>query len=301
MVGARGGAVDGVPHGGDVVAGLHLVGEGQQPVELGRHHMGVRAPVYVDDPQHLLGRPLVHQHQPVADVQGRARELEDRGVVERRADEVHVAVERPDAEDGEEAAEIRLLGELAGQRAPDTAGAAGGARGVVHDPAEGTVGGHGTGLSVEEFGVRAETLDGADRVPLRRSELRLVGGVPGGVGEAFVGDQDLGPGVGDDPGDLGSDEVVVDGDEVEARLRGCEVGDEELDAVGQDDGEGVAAFEAGGAQSVDEAVGRLVQPPGGPLLAGGGDQDDALGVGAAWAQKPLGDVVMPLLPCPRCG
>ncbi len=83
MVGAGRGAVDGVPHRGHVVAGPHVLGKGQQPVELGGDHMGVGAAVGVDETEHLLRCPLVHEDQPVADVQGRARELEDGGVVQR--------------------------------------------------------------------------------------------------------------------------------------------------------------------------------------------------------------------------
>ncbi len=151
-------------------------------------------------------------------MQGGARELQHGGVVERRADQMDVAVERLDAEDAEEAAEVALLGKLAGQRPADAARAAGGAGGVVHDPAQRAPfrGRHRPVL--QQFGVRAEAVDRTDSVTVARGQFRLVRGGGGGFGEAFVGDEHLGAGVGDDPGDLRADEVVVDGDEVEPGL-----------------------------------------------------------------------------------
>ena len=124
---------------------------------------------------------------------------------------------------------------------------------------------------------------------MARGQLGLVGGGRGRVGEPFVRDEHLGAGVGDDPGDLGADEVVVDGDEVETGLGGGEVGGEELDAVGQDDGEGVAAFAGPAARS--PWTSRLdvgVQPSGGPLLAVGRDQDRAAGVGGGLGPEAVG-------------
>jgi hypothetical protein len=190
-----------------------------------------------------------------------------------------VVVEGPDAEDAEEAAEIRLLGKLAGQWAADAAWPAGGARGVVHDPAERAVGGYGAGLSVEELGVRAETGDRADRVTVSDGQLRLVRGGGRGRREPLVGDEHPGARVGDDPGDLGADEVVVDRDEVQTGLGGGEVRGEELDPVGQHDGEGVALLQSCRAQPVNELVDGGVQASGGPCLAVRRDQDRTIRVG----------------------
>ena len=61
-----------------------------------------------------------------------------------------------------------------------------------------------------------------------------------GLGEALVADEDLGLGVRQDVGDLGRHQVVVDGHDVPAGLQGGEVDLEDLDAVGQHEGDGVA-------------------------------------------------------------
>ncbi|GAA3075691.1 hypothetical protein GCM10020000_71190 [Streptomyces olivoverticillatus] len=122
-------------------------------------------------------------------------------------------------------------------------------------------------MSAEQRGVGAEARDGADGVAALVRQPGLVGGCDGRVGPAFVRDEHLGAGVGDDPGDLGCDEVVVDGDEVEPGLGGGEMGGEELGAVGQHHREGVARAQPRGAQSVDEPVGRGVQPAGAPAPA----------------------------------
>lgn len=257
-------------------------------MELGGHHMGVGAAVRLDQGQHVLRRPLVHQDEAVADVQRGAGELQDGGVVERGADQMDVVVERCDAEDGEESAEVGGLGLGAGQRAADAARASGGARGVVHDPAQRAVAGRGLRLPVEELGVGPEAAGRTDGVAVGRGQLRLVRRLPGRLGEPLVGDQHLRAGVGDDPGDLRSDQVVVDGDEVETGLGRGEVGGEELDAVGEDHGEGVAAPQSCRTQPVDELVARGVQPSGGPLLAVGGDQDRTVRVGGGLRPEAVG-------------
>ena len=77
-----------------VVAGAGGVGQCQQPMELGRHHVRVGDAVALDEPQALLRVPLVHQHHGVAQLHGGSREAHDGRVVERRAAEVHVVVPR---------------------------------------------------------------------------------------------------------------------------------------------------------------------------------------------------------------
>ncbi len=278
VVGAGCGAVKGVPHRAHVVPRAGLLGQCEQPVELGGHHMRVGAAVSVDQGQHALRRPLVHQDEAVAEVQRGTGELQHGRVVERRADQMDIAVERLDTEDAEESAEVGVLGCGTGQRAANTARAPRGARGVVHDPAQGPVGGRGPGLSVEELGVRPEAVDVTDGVAPRPRQLRLVRGVPGRLREPLVRDQHLRPGVGDDPGDLRADQMVVDGDEIETGLGRGEIRGEELDAVGEDHGERVAALQARRAQPVDQPVARGVQPARGPLLAVRGDQDRAVRV-----------------------
>ena len=79
------------------------------------------------------------------------------------------------------------------------------------------------------------------------------------LGEALVADEDLGSGVLHDVGDLGRHQVVVDGDDVPARLHGGEVDLEHLGAVGQHEGDGVARAEPELAQGVHDLVGPAEQ------------------------------------------
>ena len=111
---AGGGGVDHVAQRRQVVLGPHVLGQGQQAVELGRHHVGGGHPVALDEPQHLFGRPLVHEHHGVAHVERRAPEAQHGGVVERRADDVDVVVMGLDAEEEQDAGQAE--GGLVGSR-----------------------------------------------------------------------------------------------------------------------------------------------------------------------------------------
>lgn len=82
--------------------------------------------------------------------------------------------------------------------------------------------------------------------------------------------------------------MVVDGYEVEAGLGGGEVGGEELDAVGEDDGECVALPEPGRTQPVDQVVGSGVQPAAVQVCPSGATRTIRSGSAVAWAQKPFG-------------
>ena len=59
---ARGGGVDHVAQRRDVVLGPDVLGEREEPVELRGHHVRRRDPAFLDETQHVLGKPLVHQH-----------------------------------------------------------------------------------------------------------------------------------------------------------------------------------------------------------------------------------------------
>ena len=63
----------------------------------------------------------------------------------------------------------------------------------------------------------------------------------------------------DDVGDLGGHQVVVDGHDVPAGLEGGQIDLEDLDAVGQDEGDGVARPQPEGLQPVDDLVGPAEQ------------------------------------------
>ena len=96
---ARRRGVDHVAQRGHVVLGPHVLGQRQQAVELGRHHVRGGDPALLDEAQHVLGQPLVHEHDGVAQVQRRAPEAQHGGVVQRRADDVDVVVLGLDAEE----------------------------------------------------------------------------------------------------------------------------------------------------------------------------------------------------------
>ena len=65
----RGGGVDHVAQRRQVVRCLHVVGQREQPVELRRHHVAVGDLVPVDQLQHALGCPFVHEDDGVPDVE----------------------------------------------------------------------------------------------------------------------------------------------------------------------------------------------------------------------------------------
>ena len=133
------------------------------------------------------------------------------------------------------------------------------ARRVVHDVADGPVGRVGGGLGVAHAGVGAEAGQVPDPEADRRGQLGLLGGVEGDVGEPFVGHEGLGPGVGQDVGHLGADQVVVDGHQVPPGLQAGEVQLEHLDAVGQERGHHVAGLQVHAPQAVDHLVGPAQQ------------------------------------------
>ena len=166
-----------------------------------------------------------------------------------------------DVEQEEDAglAQRRLLGGQAAELAEDALRIARRARRVVHDVADGPVGRVGGGLGVAHAGVGAEAGQVPDPEADRRGHLRLLGGVEGHVGEPLVGHEGLGPGVRQDVGHLGPDQVVVDGHQVPAGLQAGEVQLEHLDAVGQERGHHVAGLQVHAPQAVDHLVGPAQQ------------------------------------------
>ena len=146
-------------------------------------------------------------------------------MVERRADDVDVVVLGLQPEEEQHAAQAhrRLLGRGARERPAHPFGPSGGARRVVHHVPGRAVRGQVGGLTVLQVLVGAEAGNVADREPSLVREADLVGRGGADVGEAFVGDEDLGLAVVDDVRDLGADQVVVDRHEIPTRLEGGEV------------------------------------------------------------------------------
>ena len=288
---------------GHVVLGAGLLGQRQQPVELGRHHVRAGHPVLLDEREHLLGDPLVHQHHGVEEVDGGARVAQDGGVVERRADDVHVGVVGLDAEQEEDPRqpECRLLGGGPAQLAEHPLGIAGGPRGVVHHVADGPIGRIGGRSVVAHGGVGAEAGDLAHREATGGGQRRLVGRIDGHLGEPLVGDEGLGAGVLQDVGHLGPDQVMVDGNQVPAGLQGGQIELEHLHAVGEEGGHHVPRLELEAAQAVHHLVGATEQPLGGVLGPVGIDQRQLSRV--LVGQRPKSEVAhgVRLPPAPRGG
>ena len=237
------------------------------------------------------GRPLVHHHDGVPDVDRRTREHEHRGVVQRRADDVHVVVERLQPEQVQHPAERPAagLGIDVLQRAAHALGSPRRARRVVHHQAHLAVRGHRGRLAGLQVLVRAEGVDlAADHDPALGGEADLVGRSLGVLGEARVRDEDLRFTVLHDVRDLGADEMPVDRDEVEARLADGEVELEHLGAVGQEHRDRVAGPEAHRPQPVHQLVARREQLAGGDLALVGVDEGQMLGVGLGDLPEPEG-------------
>ena len=77
------GAVDDEAQARDVVRGARRLRKGEEPTEHGRHAVGVRHPMFVDQPQHLFGVPLLHQDRRDARVhRNRQAEMDRTGVVQ---------------------------------------------------------------------------------------------------------------------------------------------------------------------------------------------------------------------------
>ena len=226
-------------------------------MELGGDHVRRRHPALLDQPQHVLGQPFVHEHDGVPQVQRGAAEAQDGRVVQRRADDVDVVVLGLDPEEEQQSrqSERRLLGGHAQKLAKDALGIPRRARGVVHDVAEGPVLGHARRLGVAHLGVRGEAGHVANGEPAGCVEADFVRRGDGDVRKALMGDEGLCSRVLQDVGHLGRHQVVVDRDEVPARLQRREVDLDHLGAVGQQGRDDVADLEALCAQRVHDLIG----------------------------------------------
>ena len=191
---ARRGGVDHAAQRADVVAGADRLGQRQQPPELGRHHVAAGHPVPLDQGEQGLRIEPVHQHDRVTEGEGDRREVQHRRVIERRAAQVDVAVERLEPEDGEEPGGERRhrVRVLAGQRPAHALGAARGTRRVEHRGA-GRARLRAAGAARAELGQRGETGDVADREPGARVDARLVGRGRRDASEPLVGDERASP------------------------------------------------------------------------------------------------------------
>ena len=159
------GGVDHVLEGRHVVLGPGLLRQGEETVELRGHHVRIGDLVLLDELQHLLGDPLVHDHHRVQQVDGGSRVAQDSGVVEGGTDDVDVIVVRRDPEQEEDPRQTDggLFGRGPAQRPEHPLGIARGARGVIHDVADGPVGRIAGRLGVAHPGIGPESEDLAHR------------------------------------------------------------------------------------------------------------------------------------------
>ena len=86
---ARGRRVDHASQARHVVRLTHRVGQLEHPHEHGRHELGVRDAVVLDEPQHGLGVELAHQDRRGADPVYGHRVVDPRRVIQRRRRQVH--------------------------------------------------------------------------------------------------------------------------------------------------------------------------------------------------------------------
>ncbi len=162
---ARGRGVDHVSERTEVVLGPDVLGECEESVELGGDHVGVGHPVPLDELEHALGGPLVHQYHGVAHVDGSTGEPEHGGVIQRRPHDMDVVVAGVDPEQEQDPGQGdgHLVGVRTRQRPADTLGVPRRPRGVVHGVAEAPVVGPVRPLVVPHLGVGGEARDVTDR------------------------------------------------------------------------------------------------------------------------------------------
>ncbi len=249
-------------------------------MELRRHHVRGRHAPLLDEPEHLLGHPLVHEDDGVPQVQRRAREAEHGRVVQGRAHNVHVVVLGLDPEEEEQSRqpERGLLGRDPGELAEDPLGVARRPRRVVHDVADGPVLGQRRRARVAQRGVGGEARDPSDREATGGPDPRLVCRRGRDVVEALVRHEGLRPRVLQDVGDLGRDQVVVDGDEVPAGLEGGQVDLDHLGAVRQERGHHVPRFEPESTQRVHQLIGATEELARRHVTALRGDEGEVVGI-----------------------
>ena len=207
-----------------------------------------------DDPQRLFGVEPRREHQGPAGGQHHAAESQRGGVVGRGGRVVDGVLVEPEerAEDRDERL-ARLVDLPVAQRRLDALRAAGGARGVEHVRARGLVARFLGARGGDRVLVGVVARDGpAERQPA--ADLRrLVDESLGELGLVRRDDDHLGAAVVDDVGGLGPGEVVVDRGDVEPGADRGPVGDEHVRAVGRDQRDVAAAFQALAPQHVREA------------------------------------------------
>ena len=235
--------------------------EFQESVELRWNHVTGCHVVLLNELQHLLWSPLVHEDNGVAHVDRRTTKTSYGSVVQRRANDVHVVVLRLNAEQEQDSdqSECALFWGDAEQLAVDALWLTSRARGVVHDVAQGSVFGQRGWLVIAKSGVVVKTNDLANRQAGARSNFCFFCSDEGGVFEPLVSNEDLGARVTNDVANLWSNQVVIDRHEVPARLQTGQVNLEVFHTVWQQGGDDIAWLQPKTTKRVDDLVGPAEQ------------------------------------------
>ena len=245
-----------LPERRNIGAVAKLLRQLEQPGEHGRHHVARGHLVLRDPLKHPLGRPAIHQHHRVAQVQVVGRKVDDRRVIHRRHHKMHPVVARRDAErEQEHRLHARhLLGRQVAKRPPNPLGTARRARGVGHRRAGKPVGRHRVRL---RRGERREALVALHRIHAEAARRLIADAVQRllrqlrGLGRV---EDSLRRAVGDDVAGLGRRQVVVQRREVEPRLRHRHEELQHLRPVLQHHGDAVALLNAHRPQPMNQLV-----------------------------------------------
>ena len=251
-----------------VIAGAHLLGQGEEAVEHGGNQVGVGDTVAVDQAQGLLRVPPVHEHHrhPAEEGNGQG-EGQRGGVVERARAQMDVLTR---------AVPVHGDGSGRGAGADGLApvhplGAPGGARRVEHGGTEHGVLEVGDVLLVGDRLVAVEALDLASDGQAHRRSRGPLGRSQGQVRQAGVGDEGLGVAVGRDVSRLLGREMPVDAGEPQPGPVGGGVRLDELGTVGAQKGDPVPLLQAPGLQRPGQLVGPGVELPEAAVAVGGDD------------------------------
>ena len=256
-------------HGRDIVPGAHRLGQLQHPHEVGRHELACVAAMLLDQSQGGLGVEPLHDHHRAADPLDGHAPAQGRGVIERRRRQIDAVLAEAEQRLDHHLQGVRRVDRPAGQRRLDALGPPGGAGGIEHVGTGRLVGDRrGRQLAQRLFQAGVGRGRPADHVQLHARDQ----------GRQFVrqrrqggrGDQDLGPAILDDVGDLGRRQLGRDTGVVEPGPLGRPGDLEVAGIVLHHQGDDVAWPQAQRAEEVRALVRSLVELAIGHRLAGAG-------------------------------
>ena len=118
---------------GHVIASLDRIGQRQQAMEHGGHHMGGGHPLALDPAQGVFGIPAIHQHQAVPQMQRGGTKTARSGVIERPGHQMDARAGLELEQGAQHAGQTgHHIGIARHQGAPHPLGSACGTRGIEH-------------------------------------------------------------------------------------------------------------------------------------------------------------------------